>query len=849
VSVHHEETDPQHAAWLVYINGIQIPCPRVVVNYGVWKIPEATLSFPPHRLLQRLGAEDRLEVVIFYLDNHHDKNNPQFRLMFEGEICGWSYQSTPIGRSITFNAVADFSIFQTLHFFFMNTVESVVQYSALNGAGAQAVAQAGVFYPFSLFKKGLFTNSTKADITRPYDLLENTVRGMISGPPNKPDSNDHRPIPCVNFYMRWARKRNFVNRMVALPLFEDDLSDGGAGAFQILKAVQAEQALNAMATSLAQSVGDQGTVYDLLQRVCGMMYSEIAMIPTAMCARVRFSDGTILGPASTPRSVPEASEPLRLVNYFMKPQMLFGIPPSCNVIFPSMISSYSYSEQYWTQPTRVYVNDTFFVGNAIRNDALVAAATTVGYPEAVHEVLKERERRKSEGGTGQVRLSGKNVLVYPEEFFKGPVVSRMPVPAWFTYLANQAASTPPGDLTDGPQKVRTLQDLFKLYSQYEYHRSRYEQRGGSVDMIFNPYIIPGFPCYVFDHRASALDTAGYVLNVMQTMDASNGGGSMATSINYSFGRTINELLDNMKNDMARLGIVLGSAPVDPVDGVRRVSQNFEKAEQMYSVLLHGQRVAPDNPLSAAEPGVVGQINPDKKASADIREIVAFVANRDDENYEEDMILNPIEIFDRNPKDMPDIGFIAIPQEGKVRKAPNTNFGSTNALSDQHETPSRDVEPTEGFQRLFSDGPKALQYISRPICTLLEYLQFMSGEVPLSLNPNVRGERHDFSYLELVGKAGSGEVKSSAVFYEEIFTRTGVRPKTDNDPGTPVPTAAQTGAHVAPTTLDTGQTSVEAVPNADLLDVLPADFPQTRLDYRGILRDYRRLIIERQSPVR
>lgn len=836
----HEETDPQQGAWLVYINGIQIPCPRVVVNYGVWKIPEATLSFPPHRLLQRLGAEDRLEVVVFYLDNHYDPENPQFRLMFEGEILGWSYSSTPMGRMMTFNAIADFSIFQSLYFFFMNTTEAVIQYAAQPGSSATSISQPGVHYPFSLFKKGLFADNKSPNIERPFDILDNVMRGILSGPPGKPETQDHRPIPCVNFFMRWARKRNFINRMVALPIFEDDQRDKTAGAFEILKAVQAEQALNAMATSLAQSVGDQGNMYDLLQKVCGMMYSEIAMIPTAMCARVRFSDGTILGPASLNQSTPEASEPLRLVNYFVKPQMLFGIPPACNLIFPSMISSYSYSENYWTQPTRVYVNDTFFSGRVLTDTALTAAALTVGYPEVIHEVLKLRDPKKP---TNEHRLNGKNVLVYPEEFFKGPVVARMAVPAWFTYLANQAA-TPQNsgaDVTESnAEKTKGLTDLFSLYSQYEYFRSRYEQRGGSVDMIFNPYVIPGFPCYIFDHRASAMDTAGYVMNVMQTMDAS-GGGTMVTSINYSFGRTINELLDTMKNDMARLGIVLGSAPVDPVDGVRRVSQNFEKAEQFYSVLLHGQRaVVSDN--SVQVDSVVGKIDPNKKASGDIREIVAFVSNRDDENYEEHVILNPIEIFDRNPAGTPDIGFLGIPN-GTARKAPHTNFGATNALTDQHTTPSRDVEPTEGFQRIFTDGPRALNYISRPICTLLEYLSFMSGGVPLSLNPNVLGERHDFSYLELIGSAGSGEVKGSAVFYEQIFTRSGVTA------GTVAPTPQQTGATPAPNTLETGQTSVDVTVNDQPQDVLPADFPQTRLDWGAVLREYRRRIIERQSPVR
>lgn len=867
MTTHHEETDPQQAAWLVYINGIQIPCPRVVVNYGVWKIPEATLSFPPHRLLQRLGAEDRLEVAVFYLDNHYDEENPAFRLLFEGEICGWSYSSSPMGRMMTFNAIADISIFQTLYFFFMNTTEAAIQYTAAKD-NVDSAGVPGVHYPFSIFKKGLFGTENSA-IERPYDLLENVMRGVLSRPPQREDGGiDHRPIPAINFYMRWARKRNMVNRMIAMPLFEDDTRDQTAGAFEIIKAVQAEHALNAMATSLSQSVGDQGNVYDLIQKILGATYSELAMIPTAQCVRVRGSDGTILGPASYKTSTPEANEPLRLVNYFVKPQMLFGIPPSCNIIFPSMISSYSYSEQFWTQPTRVYVNDTFYAGAGINtSNPIVAAAMQVGYPDEVHAVLQARKANAKT--VGELRLNGKNLLVYPEEFFKGPVVSRMPVPKWFTYLATHASKQNETDSqsveTSASTSENSLTELFKLYSQYEYYRSRYEQRGGSVDMIWNPYILPGFSCYIFDHRASALDTAGYVMNAMQTMDAS-GGGTMATSINYSFGRTINELFDAMKNDMARLGIVLGSAPVDPVDGVRRISQNFEKAEQFYGVLLHGQRYiepAPAEPDNSVELPIVnfveagqvaGALNPSKKASADLRDLVAFVNDRNFDDYEENVDLAVISIDpDGDTAAQPDIGFLATNTGNRV--APLTNLGSEDRMSRNAPGPSRDVEPTNGskegmtnFEQIFNNGPKALKYISRPICTLEEYISFMFGGLSIDFlieTDQISTARHDFGYAELIGKTGTGQIKSSAVYYERIFNRT---------PGPPTkeqrPTAAQAGVEVKdPVDSPDGTTQSSVVVNAEEQNVLPPDFPQTRLNWSEILLAYRQQILERQSPQR
>lgn len=825
--------DPQQAAWLVYLNGVQVPCPRVTVSYGVWRIPEATLSFPPHRLLQRLGAEDRLEVTVFYLDTTYDPANPQFRLLFEGEILGWSYSSTPLGRMMTFNAIADISVFQSMYFFFMNTVDSVVGFSAADaGTGAANVIGAtGVHYPFSIFTKGLFIKADKdgnaPDIKRPYDLVENVIRGLVSPTPgSEADRADRRPIPCVNFYSRWVRKRNFVNRFVALPLFEDDLTKTDAGVFAILQSVKATSALDAMTTSLAKSVGDQGSVYDLLQKLLGMTYSELAMIPTAPCFVAALDGGAILRTAPRGPSDPQLSdtETLRLVNYFVKPQMLFGVPPSCNLIFPSMVSSYTYTENYWTQPTRTYVNDQFFTAAIKEPNPLTAAALTVGYPEEIDSVMQTRFA--SGDDAQQTRLTGKNVLVFPEEFYKGPVVNRNPVPAWFTYLANQAAAAnktvpAPGEI---PPTTTNLHSLFFLYSQYEHFRSRYEQRGGAVDMIWNPYVLPGFPCYIFDNRNSALDTAGYVMNVQQTLDAS-GGGSMSTSINYSFGRTINELFDTMKVDMNRLGVVLASAPVDPVDGVRRISQNFTHAEEFYNALLFGRETLDHSK---------------KKASADLRDIVAFVKDRDDLNYNDELVLEDIAITGDETQE---VTYLGTDTGGRTR--PQTNFGSSSTVAELAEGASRDVEAKPGFEAMFNNGITALNYISRPICTLGEYIAFLHGGLSiaeLESAKEVTGPRDEYSYADLVGVGSKTTVVSSARYYERIRR---LRP----GPGLR-PDPAQTGVTIeAAADVGAGSTKNVATPFHGVLKGLPDDFPQTRLDWDAIILAYRQQILDRQSPQR
>src|ERR1035437_2939940 len=138
------------ASWLVYLNGIHVPCPEVTVTYGVWQIPEATLSFPPHRFLQRLGSEDRLEVAIFYLDDLIDPEKPAFRLLFEGEITGWNYVNSPFGRMMQFTALADIAIFSKLYFYYLNSMDAAAAL-LLEPNTVRVPGAANIFFPASLF--------------------------------------------------------------------------------------------------------------------------------------------------------------------------------------------------------------------------------------------------------------------------------------------------------------------------------------------------------------------------------------------------------------------------------------------------------------------------------------------------------------------------------------------------------------------------------------------------------------------------------------------------------------------------------------------------------------------------
>jgi hypothetical protein len=559
-------TNPSYqGAWICYVNGVEVPIVGFDVQAGVWQIPAFTIHMVPDILLQRLGAEDRVPVQIFYLDQWLNPAEPEFRLLVDGEIVGWQYSSSKGQRTMAFSCLAHIHVFQQLYFFYMTNVDDIVAAQSPE-AQASGFSQPGLLYPYSLFHQGLLvTNnqvaaaspppprrpgSTTAQtspptvedpdagvqpeaqpIKAPYELVYNVIKGVIS----TTVPNNRRAVPMMNFFARHIRKTRLHNRFVRLPFLEDPERIGAQkGVFPIFNAARNDEAMNAMQRQAVSQIGSSGPVWNVLQQIYSMVYMELAMIPNPPAVLVALNpqegepqDGRILrlltpdlpvqarpsagvlaaeaditamaetfarniraavrGQASIgqdvlaaagfsrlpateievdvanirthlerqarqlggiqPSAVPpiettDPTTPIRLAQYFVKPQFLFGVPPHCNVIFPSMVDGWTYDESFIQQPTRIYVNDSVMT-QLLRaqgsNRHFMLHALTVAFPEEAdalmeHKVGGDDATSETTRATPGMMESGKNLLIWPEEYYKGPVTAKLALPSWFQML-------------------------------------------------------------------------------------------------------------------------------------------------------------------------------------------------------------------------------------------------------------------------------------------------------------------------------------------------------------------------------------------------------------------------------
>lgn len=1219
-------------AWVCYINGIEVPIMGFEVESAVWQVPTFRIHLLPDVLLTRLGHEDRVPVQLFYLDAWHTPERPEFRLLADGEIIGWSYSNAVGSRSMAFTCAAHIHLFQQLYFHFMTNVDDIVASRSPDTVASTLGSQPGLIYPYALFHQGLTASPGQVDavlpnaqgnraadtaddtgapapgtepIQAPYEFVNNIIKGCISAQV----PNERRAVPMMNFFARHVRKVRLHNRFVRLPLLEDPSRLAArVGVFPIFNAARNLEALNAMQRHVASQVGNAGPVWNLVQQTLGLVYMEVGMVPNPCSVLVQLGDtsgggnpvdGRIIGAPSydTPlvdqrptedltRSISIAptpapgtghelgvspTTPIRLAQNFVKPQLLFAVPPHCNVIFPSMIAAggWTYDENYVGQPTRIYVNDSVMT-QLLRADGpnreFMLHALTVAYPEEADALMHHKAGSSTGAEAAGPTESGKNLLIWPEEYFKGPVTARAALPSWFQFLrqfsnsqagpitpsssaVQQAAlptpvvTTPGGaaaltDVRDAPavtvparpdrrggrqtpaldavrpearpdypyrwiapadvlargdtqnttfestrfremggqnqvapqrgtvafrdflyqrfpavfsrqlqpdaqgrrvinhtiglsrptRRVKVYTDpnaavddhqagraldltipkvtvngvhranlevgapianwlvenaealgiayityarstwsgsgfggwrggrptrasstkfrhfsgapnseqmdhfdhihvtltkeaaagltgvlargsgaqlgstapvtvvsrpiprvaprgaaelagsqtgapatttatsatgqtltpgtpaegdtfarLFRIYAQYEFLRQRYAQRSAGANLLFNPYLVAGFPAMVFDSMAVRMHAVGYLQAVSHTGSASGQGANLSTRVQLSYCRTFAEFVADVREDALRFAGRVTSAPAELISEIREVVQDESQAEAFYSNLLHGGRPT----LAGAAfrwTECMGYADGARSYPVEIvGDSVATVEAR----------LRASESAQRATAADADT---AGAEQGQPTPATTGQSAAASGLSSQGQStvttnldPNREFAPRENvYSDAFANYDVAMRLCARPCCTLDEYVRFWHGGKPvgtLQQTGDVGQVRYDFAYntqtvtdtvTERAGASGEARVRvgqtsrPTAGFYDRIF-KLRVGPGTGSDRLTP------------PSAEERGYTDPPAITPTAVTRGVPGDYPQTRADWDSVLDEYREKVRQRVRP--
>lgn len=88
----------------VFIEGVQVPHAQCSVSYGIGNPPTATIVIPANNFLRDIPATTKVHIVHRDLLPNED-GEYRDRLLFDGEITGYSYMIDPSGAQITLHAI------------------------------------------------------------------------------------------------------------------------------------------------------------------------------------------------------------------------------------------------------------------------------------------------------------------------------------------------------------------------------------------------------------------------------------------------------------------------------------------------------------------------------------------------------------------------------------------------------------------------------------------------------------------------------------------------------------------------------------------------------------------------
>lgn len=307
-----------------------------------------------------------------------------------------------------------------------------------------------------------------------------------------------------------------------------------------------------MQSSIAKEIAIQ--VADAFKQPSGEFTSYLRILTDFMTS-VEYDMVFLNAPAEVPKNPNEPDEGVETeaMDTIVKPQMPFYYAPTCNVVLPHMLNSLNIDQDEASVPTRVTaVNDNVpqssgQFGVNYRAPQSVIEAVARGNAE----IAKSTDHYCDLGRT----TAAAEFKIGKFEQGRGIRHQKLQLPKWLAILAESMSNEAPGSSaqTPDPNSYEGLQiEKFRkawhyrydpteqkkhlnpwdpssnineyqrmLFSAASYHftAETTKARSGSVSMIFNPYIVPGYPMDIIDPTPTEPSFHAFCVEVSHTITA------------------------------------------------------------------------------------------------------------------------------------------------------------------------------------------------------------------------------------------------------------------------------------------------------------------------------------------
>ena len=596
------------------------------------------------------------------------------------------------------------------------------------------------------------------NVTLQGKLIEYSVKEILK----ERSLNDRTPV-ATGFFARFCNLTKLHRQVVASPIIEgfiegsveDKYKTKGmpSGVFPILRTRNGKMYSKGLAQQTGYKYGDNGSALSLLNNMFTVFnYSmQQVLAPPAYCIDAN----------GLPKAKFSKSSESVIAGYITKPDSNYSLPPACNVIFPCLKISMQTSTVYDERPTRVYYNKISQLRKLNTEQKLgtgyASMDSQVGFPAAIAQHAIEAT---------DTYKSGLEVLVFPEEYYSGPrtVYKELdPMLAELDKIEKSGrlkettgnlksdsyvdyGSIPATDAAflrqafiKSDKKGNNSYEIFLRQAQIDYEDMRASSSNCTVSIPFNPYLVVGYSCLVLDSEDVNNHLIGTVTSISHvlTQQSSN------TTVTLSGVRSMSAMLKQVLLDGGKYQM----SPAEPLTEIRSVLQDKYAANFYYANLLY---------RDSQETIKIGNAEKLRAMVNSILELTAKVDESSDSISQDEYERSYAELEKKKEeylallekeKTNDDVVIKAVADYTKLLSIRNHYTQERTPISVKAANNVKLLEQLnigelvihENAKELANNYSYAMDYCSRPVCTLEQYIDFYASQSDL-ITSSVTGGR-------------------------------------------------------------------------------------------------------------
>lgn len=501
----------------LFLEGKEVPFIGATITSTVGQASIAYVDLVPHYTINNI--KPRTHVTIAIRDYNNTKDEFPYVLAWEGEVFGVNFSKTPSSRSFSISCIDVSSYWDNALSYFLNPTTS------LGKGGADMV---GLGLDVATAKASGINVVPTSDSISSYFLQ--TVKEMgADGDFLKGFAGVYKTMTNINKFYENAEKR--------LRIYDRVVIKSSAGLTELLKG---DEAFKWFEGVLGKESGFS-TLRTVIQDLMSLIFHDFVSIPFP--ARVEKSD------LASP-SVPAGTENKKYTvgELVFKPNLYMIPPPACNIFFPDEYSNFSFSRNFFHEPTRLlykpempvflssqkvalsyhfepasYFN--YMMGNKNASEfggaddfAAAVSPGKFGDPDNDPQTSKTNNKKLREAQ-----------FLTNEEKIKGiwMAIEQM-VPASNTFTS----------------EFKDKNAFIANIGKYLFYKKRFENRQLQITSHLKLSVVPGFNVLLLDDSDSNQNMLAYCSSVSHRIFATEGG---YTNVVLSYARTTEEEKSASKN--------------------------------------------------------------------------------------------------------------------------------------------------------------------------------------------------------------------------------------------------------------------------------------------------------------